>query len=246
MFNNNDNNNKKMPEILNDNNVLKQVIFFGFYLVFFIILILLLRNGYKNNKTDTTKKNTGYNYDYNLNRVMSQNYHFTYTEKINDTTTIYDGDLIDNTMSYRKSGNISTEYYQNKEDVYVKDLNTLTWQKTETPISFSKLTNPTTLKHLITRSNYFSKIDYIGTTTKAFTYQLSSSLIYETLTGETKELDTPDNEIIVKIEKNGAIKSIELNLTNYYQSLNPEIKSYSLLLTYSKFGQIEEIANPIS
>ena len=61
-----------------------------------------------------------------------------------------------------------------------------------------------------------------------------------------KELDTPDDEIIVKIEKNGAIKSIELNLTNYYQSLNPEIKSYSLLLAYSKFGQIEEIANPIS
>ena len=35
-------------------------------------------------------------------------------------------------------------------------------------------------------------------------------------------------------------------LTNYYQSLNQEIKSYSLLLTYSNFGQIEEIANPIS
>ena len=52
---------------------------------------------------------------------------------------------------------------------------------------------------------------------------------------------------IIKIsKKNGTIKSIELNLTNYYQSLNPEIKSYSLLLTYSNFGQIEEIANPIS
>lgn len=244
MFNRKDNDNKKT--ILEENQRLKPVLFFGFYLIFFIVLILLLRSGYKNNNASTNPKKSGYGYDYKLNRILNENYHFVYTEEMNTEKTIFEGDWLDNTLSYRKSGVVSSEYYQNRDKVYLKDPNSLTWSETENPMIFSKVANPSTLKRIITSAAYVSKTDYIKSDTKSFNYEIETSYLYKMFNDDTNEFDNvPTNKIIVTIEENGKIKSIQLDLTNYYNIINPEITNYKLTFTYSKYGEIEEIPNPI-
>lgn len=246
MFNKKNNDNKKSIPILEENQNLKPIIFFGFYLIFFLVLVLLLRSGYKNNNTATNIQKSGYGYDYKLNRILNENYHFVYTEEMNAEKTIFEGDWLDNTLSYRKSGVISSEYYQNRDKVYLKDPNSLTWSETENPMIFFQLANPSNLKRVITSATYVSKTDYIKSDTKSFNYEIETSYLYKMFNNETNEFDNiPTNKIIVTIEENGKIKSVQLDLTSYYNIINKEITNYKLTFTYSKYGEIEEISNPI-
>lgn len=251
----NRNNNEKKESIFDESPYMKQIAFFGFYLIFFIVLILLLRGNYKQNSKTTNPKNTGYGYDYRLDRVDNENFHFVYTENLNGTNTIYDGDRLYKKASFKKSGTTSIEYYEDNDEFYLKDPNSLSWSKTENPMIFSKIVKLATLKNIITRGTYISKTEYVTNKDRAFTYQITNKDLEKILvTNNQTEQEKPTNSnsndellnnIIVTIDENSKLKKIELNLSNYYNVQNPSVINYNLSLTYSKYDEIEEISNPL-
>lgn len=245
MFKNKKNDKENINTILDENPLLKQGLFFGFYLIFFIVIILLIRSSYKTTNNNLDIKKTGYGYEYKLNRILNENYHFTYTEQLNDSKTIFEGDWLDNTISYKKSGTISTEYYYNNEKTYQKDPNSLTWLESENPISFFKIITPTNLNKIINYSKYTSRTEYIDSKVISFTYEIDAKHLHKIINNEEKEFTIPNDTIIVTISENKKLKSIELNLTNYYKTINNQITNYNLILNYSKYGEITEISNPI-
>ena len=162
MFKKNKKDNGIMSE-LDNNPFMKQILFFGFYFVFFVVLILLLRTGYKNNnRQENRSNNSGYNYDYKLDRLNNQNYHFVYKEMVNGVATIYEGDISDGKMLFSKSGQVATTYFMRNDKFYVKDNNLLTWSETTNPLLFYKFTRPENLHSFIKKSTYVSKTDFIG------------------------------------------------------------------------------------
>ena len=240
------NKNNLFNEVNQDPN-LKRTVFFGFYTVFFLVLVILLRTGYKNNNLEKKdNKKTGYNYDYKLDLILNQNYHFVYKENSNGVETIYEGDLLDNVSSFVKSGTVSLQYYQQNDDVYVKDNNLLTWAKVENPIIFNKFTNAEKLNTIIRKSKYISMTDYIDSEMKEFNYEISNNSLRNIFDIEEIEEDKLINKITVTIMENGKIKSIMLDLSNYYGYNNTNISNYVITLSYSKFDKIEEITNPLN
>ena len=241
--------NKKQNEFLSqlDNNpMLKQIVFFGFYLVFFVVLIILLRTGYKNNTSKEVKSSrSGYLYDYKLDRILNQNYHFVFKENLNGNEVIYEGDLFDNELSFVKSGVVSSTYYINDDKVYLKDNNLLTWNEVNNPMVFYQFTNGKLINKLIKKAKYISKTEYIHSEKKEYLYNITSDEIRSILDIEKLNDDTV-NTIVVSILENGNVNSISLDLTNYYKYSDNNIISYKLVFSFSKYDEIEEIANPIN
>ncbi|MBR4617720.1 MAG: hypothetical protein IKO49_00165 [Bacilli bacterium] len=232
---------------LDQNPFLKQIIFFGFYFLFFVVIIIFLRISFKSISTkEVSIRKTGYGYDYKLDRIMNENYHFKFKENYDGVETIYEGDLLGDEISLFKSGTQAMEYYIKKDKAYLKDGNLFTWNETTNPMIFYDFVIPSNLNKIIKRAKYVSKTDYIDSKKKTFTYSIANEKIIDILGLEKRENDVLDNTIVVSILDNGKIDSINLDLTNYYKYSNETLKNYNLTFSYSKFDQIEEIANPIN
>lgn len=223
-----------------------QFAFFGFYFIFFLIIVLLLRTGYKNNAENPKDTKTGYKNDYTLTELGDNNYHFVYKEELNNEVYIYEGDLLEKQMTFVKSGNPSHTYYANNEKFYVKDNNLLTWSESNNPINFYAFVMPYNLVRFITKGEYISYLTYVDTNEKAFNYEITNNRIREVLDLETLPNDNSTTKIVVTATENKKIKTIEMDLTNYYKLINPNINKYVITIGYSKIGKIEEIANPIN
>lgn len=224
----------------------RQLFFFGFYLVFFIIVILLLRTAYKRNATSPLPTKTGEGVDFEFTELKYNNYHFTYKETLNGVETVYEGEILDKTSSFVKSGNESTEYYKQNDKYYVKDRNLLTWSETTNPLSFYSFTLPHIIERMTYKGDYISNSYYIKTEDKEFTYEISNNTIRSMLDLEELKNDNTKTEIIVRTNKNKKIEMVTLDLSNYYKSIDPNVNNYIIKINYSKIGKIEEIANPIN
>lgn len=226
----------------------KQIAFFGFYLVFFIVIIFLLRNGYKSQEQKTTTNNSlnGYGYDYKLTGITNNNYHFIYKENKNDVETIYEGDILKDTISITKSGEIATNYYVSKDKTYVKDNNLLTWSEIENPIMFKDFYKSGNIQSIISKAQYVSKTDYMKESILQFGYTISNNDIRSILNQQEIEGDEGRNAIVIVTDKKGTIKSVNFELTSYYKNIDPTINKYVLSFNYSKFNEIKEITNPIN
>ncbi len=246
MFKKNKKDNGIMSE-LDNNPFMKQILFFGFYFVFFVVLILLLRTGYKNNnRQENRSNNSGYNYDYKLDRLNNQNYHFVYKEMVNGVATIYEGDISDGKMLFSKSGQVATTYFMRNDKFYVKDNNLLTWSETTNPLLFYKFTRPENLHSFIKKSTYVSKTDFIGVKKNDFTYSIDNNKLRKIFDLQAVEGDDTKSFLIVTVLENGVISSMTFDLTNYMKKSNENIKSYLLTFSFSKYDDVEEITSPIN
>ena len=226
----------------------RQIAFFGFYLIFFIVVIILLRTGYKNqnnNKNNNSNLN-GYGYDYKLTAITSDNYHFIYRENKNDVDTIYEGDILNNTMSITKSGEIATNYYFSKDKTYVKDNNLLTWTEVDNPITFKDFYDSSNIQSIINKANYVYRTEYMNESLLYFGYKISNNELRKIFKQEEVKDDDESNNIILITDKKGTVKSINFELTNYYKNIDPSINKYILSFNYSRFNEIKEITNPLN
>ena len=227
-------------------NTSKQIAFFGFYLVFFVVIIILLRTSYKSIGTKETKKLNGYGYDYKLTSLTNNNYHFVYKENLNDNEIIYEGDTLNSVTSLTKSGEVATNYYLTGDKVYLKDNNLLTWSETTNPMMFKDFISTLNIQSIINESEYVYKSEYIKENFLYFGYSITNNKLRKVFKQNEVEGDTLTNNIIVVTDKNGTIKSVNYELTNYYKSIDQNINKYILNINYSKFNEIKEITNPIN
>lgn len=225
----------------------RQIIFFGFYLVFFIVVIILLRTSYKpQSKNTSTSGLNGYGYDYKLTNITNNNYHFIYKENNNDKETIYEGDTLNNVISFTKSGDVALNYYIANDKTYVKDNNLLTWSETTNPIMFKDFYLSRNIQSIINEAQYVYKTEYMNEEVLTFGYTISNNKLRNMFNQEEKPEDEDVNAIIIFTDKNKNIKSINFELTNYYKNIDSNINKYTLSFNYSKFNEIKEITNPIN
>ena len=223
---------------------LKTALFLVFYAIFFIIIIFLLRTGYKENSKKITRNNSGYGYNFKLTRLENKNYHFTFIEENNDVITVYEGDRKGEMLSYKKSGLISTEYYQDYNQIKYKNPNTLIWENSLNPMIFDKFINPNYIKNIINHSTYKSKTIDIDTEETSYNYEIPTNILIRIFENKTIELDDKENTLSVVLDKEGKIKEINYDLTSYYKYYNPTTMTYKLTTKYSRYDQIKEIETP--
>jgi hypothetical protein len=227
----------------------RQLAFFGFYLVFFVVIIILLRtglNGTNNNNKNNKNSLTGYGYDYKLNDIVRNNYHFVYKENVNDIQTIYEGDILNSNMSFTKSGIPSSEYYETSNKIYVKDNNLLTWSETTEPMRFKNFVSGVNIQSIISTAKYVYRTEYNKEDTLYFGYTISNNELRKIFQTAEVEGDQEKNAIIVITDKSGNVKSINFDLTNYYKTIDQNINKYTIMLNYSKYNEIKEITNPLN
>lgn len=242
---------KKKNEEENKNNKYadsnRQIAFFGFYLIFFIVVIILLRTGYKTTSKNNSNNNlNGYGYDYKLNAITNNNYHFIYKENKNDVETIYEGDMLNDTITFTKSGEVATNYYISKDKTYIKDNNLLSWSETDNPIAFKDFYVSNNIQTIISKAQYIYRTEYMKDSLLYFGYQITNNELRNIFNQEEVADDQESNNIILITDKKGTVKSINFELTNYYKTIDSNINKYIILLNYSKFNEIKEITNPLN
>lgn len=232
-----DNNNEFLDSQLNT----KQIFFFAFYIVFFIFIVILFRGINNGSNKQNTRFNSGYNYSFNLNDINKNNYHFVYKKMLNNTTTIYEGERYNNTLEFIMSGEFSNKYYANNSTYYLKNPNTLEYEPTTNPLDFNNLITGTSLTKLFSSATYKSFVEYLDSSAKDYNYEISTSSLLRIFNNEETDLDDKTNMIIAKVDENGKLYEIDMDMTNYFKYFDQNITNYKLSLSYSKFGTIEKI-----
>lgn len=231
----------KIQEMFEDNPELKQIFFFGFYIVFFVFIVILLRSSFTNIDQHQMKKNSGYGASFNLKKIESNNFHFNYKLIKNNQTILYEGDKNKDKQKFTKSGTPSINYYSEGNNYYLKNSNSLLYEESTNPIEFSKILEPSNLKKMFIHGTYISKTEYVNSSKEDYTYEISTSTLLRNIDNVEADIDTKPNTITAKIDKNGDISEIELDLTDYFHYYDQTIYEYKLTINYSNFGEIETI-----
>ncbi len=231
----------KLQEIFDETPEVKQFFFFGFYILFFIFIVILLRGAFNTNSISTTKYNSGYKYNFNIDDIKNNNYHFTYKLNKDNNLIIFDGDRFNEKLDFTMSGNPASDYYSEYDSYYLKNNNTLLYESCTNPMEFSNIIEGNVLGELFSQATYVSKTDYFDGNEFDYNYQISTSTILKTVNNMNVDIDDDVNTITAKVNKDSKLYEIDLDLTNYYKYLDNNIKVYKLELKYSKFGNIKNI-----
>lgn len=232
----------KFQEVLEDNPGFRQLLFFGFYVVFFLFVILLLRGSFADRDSKITRYNSGYGHSFQLDELLKKNYHFHYQLIKNGTTVIFDGDCYGDNQLFVKSGNPSIRYSKTKEEYFMMDPNTLVYEKSTNPMEFSEIVDPNHLQKLFIHGSYQSRTEYMDEPLVDYHYEISTATILKNIHQIKADLDDPANLITAKVHKSQRLYEIDMDLTSYYQYFDPTVTEYRLLLTYSKYGEIEKLS----
>lgn len=220
---------------------IRRVIFFAFYIIFFIFVAVVFRGVYSINKSSKTRFNSGYKYSFRLNDINENNYHFIYKKQVNNNTTIYEGDRFNDVMEFTMSGVLASKYYVNNDTYYLKNPNTLEYLLSSNPMDFSILTKPSNLNQMFLSATYISFVEYIDSKAKDYNYDISTSSLLRLFNNIELDIDDSNNKIVAKVDEDGRLYEIDMDMTNYFKYFNSNILSYNLSFLYSKFGNIEKI-----
>ena len=223
-----------------ENSDIKNILFFGFYIIFFIFVGLILRSNLSNNKTTVDKYNSGYNKSFTLKDINKNNYHFNYELTKNGNTIIFDGDKYKNKQEFIKSGDYPEYYYSDDNNYYLRNNSTLKYENIDNPIEFSKFIEISNLEKLFVHSTYTSYTEYFTGKQIDYNYEISTTTLLRNIDKIITDLDDLPNKISVESD-DGKIYKINMDLTSYYKYFDDSIYEYKLTLTYTKYGDINEI-----
>ena len=234
-------NNKSRFQFLNDNPDIKRMIFFVFYVVFFIFVVILLRSSLKSdNVSSVNRNNSGYQKSFNLNLLKKNNYHFNYKVEKNNEVIIFDGDRLGDKNLFVMSGDNSFYYYLENDLCYLRDNNSLLWNRAINPMEFYKFTLYDNLHKLLVHGSYISKTTYLSGEEDDYNYEISTASVVKNIDGRESDVDGEVNSVSVHVLKDGEISEIVLDLTDYYKYYDNSIYDYKITLSYSKINGIKD------
>lgn len=215
----------------------KGIAFFAIYLVFFIALSILAR---VSGTGDVIGSNLSANpYSYNMSSIHAGNYNFSYRYLIDRKTTTYSGSRNDDVSTFSDG---VTQYYQ-KDTLFMKNQNGV-WIKCDSPYIFSFLFNSKTIEKILDSSTYVSKTE-LATGEEAINFQITTTTLVKLLDGEDVDLDDPVNTIQLKKDKDGEIVEIQYDISSYAIYKGQATNQFMLTLSYSDFGKVEKITEPV-
>ena len=231
----------KMQEMFEDNPELKQVFFFGFYIIFFVFIVILLRSSFTTTNSKVTRSNSGYRTSFKLKELENENYHFNYKIIKNKEVTIYDGNRNKEMQEFIKSGTPSLNDSSKEGKYYIENVNTLLYEESINPMEFEKLLTLNNLKKLFIYGSYIARTEYTNNSEEDYIYEISTSTMLRNIDNIEADVAGEPNRIAVKLDKNGVLSEIEMNLTDYFHYYDPSINEYRLTSNYSKFDEIATI-----
>ena len=216
----------------------KAVLFFGIYLIFFLILgVAAHANGQGDviGSTDLKLDSPSYN----ISSIQKGNFEFSYQYNIDGVVTTYSGTKNDNKSLFSDG---VTQYFQN-DDLYMRNQDGV-WVKCDNPYPLSALVEYSTITKILNQATYVSKTE-LATGEKTLSYQVTSTTLVKILEGLDVDLDDPVNTIELTLNKGGAVVGISYDVSSYAKYRGLAMNQYQITLTYSNFGKIEEIENPV-
>lgn len=216
----------------------KAVLFFGIYLIFFLILgVAAHANGQGDviGSTDLKLDSPSYN----ISSIQKGNFEFSYQYNIDGVVTTYSGTKNDNKSLFSDG---VTQYFQN-DDLYMRNQDGV-WVKCDNPYPLSALVEYSTITKILNQATYVSKTE-LATGEKTLSYQVTSTTLVKILEGLDVDLDDPVNTIELTLNKGGAVVGISYDVSSYAKYRGLAMNQYQITLTYSNFGKVEEIENPV-
>lgn len=212
----------------------KAVAFFGGYLIFFIILSVVARVGGSGDTIGST-----IDFDaFSMKSINGNNYNFTYQYVIDDVTTSYEGMRNGDKALFSDGVN---QFYQDNQ-LFMRQQNGV-WIKYDNPYILPVLLDSTVVSNLVDSATYISKTE-LATGEEILNYQITTTTLVKLLDEEDVDLDDPVNTIQLTTDKQGEVNKIEYDVSSYAKYKKLATKQFRLTLTYSNFGEIDEIEVP--
>ena len=222
----------------------RAILFFIFYFIFFFVLISLIRTNYSSNRNVNPNNDNSVSTEYKLDGIKNGNYHFTREENINGVITNFTGDKADNkTEGVMTLNNTFTNYfiYDNINLIKTTDK----YEVTTDLYHFNNITADYNIENILKRSTLISKTEY-ETGNTLYNYEITSNTIDSILNGTNIDIADIPNSIILESNEDDEVVKITYNLSSYATYINNAPTTISIIITYSNFGEIENIEVPES
>ena len=222
----------------------RAILFFIFYFIFFFVLISIIRTNYSSNRNVNPNNDNSVSTEYKLDGIENGNYHFTREENINGVITNFTGDKADNkTEGVMTLNNTFTNYfiYDNINLIKTTDK----YEVTTDLYHFNNITADYNIENILKRSTLISKTEY-ETGNTLYNYEITSNTIDSILNGTNIDIADIPNSIILESNEDDEVVKITYNLSSYATYINNAPTTISIIITYSNFGEIENIEVPES
>lgn len=221
------------------NKQMRSILILGIYFIFFLLIIISLRTNHK--IPNQVQENTSL-FEFSTNKIKRNNYHYLYKVTLNNVTVTYEGDRYLEKEIFTKNDNMKIETFYNYHEKYLKNINQV-WSKVENPYLFSRFKEITMIEKILKEANLESKTEYHNKSFQ-YVYRISTNNIVRMI--DRKNIDIADipNTITITTNQNHEVEKIELDLTSYLSYNTIKNQQLSISITYSKFGEIEEIEDP--
>ena len=206
------------------------LLFFAFYFVVFAVLIIIIKLNDGNVYTEKDYE-PGVAYSFNTSYIEKNNYHFEYIITKDNTKHLYVGDKYNDTELFTYN---NKEYYYDGTKYYIDD------KEVSNPYLYPEFVDFTNIKSLLKVAKYDSKTSYESGTTK-YNFLLSSNTINSLINKKETDIDEEPNSISVSTNTNNIANEISYHLDSYCDYDKSCKNKLEINLTYSKFGEIEEI-----
>lgn len=206
----------------------RSIIILIFYAILFTVLIVIIRNprGNLNTSGGTTITNVD---GYEL--IDNKNFGYKYTVLVDDEEYIYEGEKFgDKELFTLSKGEVSREYYIEKDNIYVKEKD-IYQRAMEKPIIVFDFFNTDILDQLITRGILVDE--------EAKRYRIDSQNLYDVLNDDTVKVETSENYITLNY-RNSNITRIVFELDNYAKIIGENYDKVIISLDYYDFNLIED------
>jgi len=211
----------------------KPVLFFGGYLIFFIILFILIG---VTGKSPVTNNNSYSINPVSIESILNKNYTFSYKVVLDDNTYLYEGDKLNDEISFKYN---NKEYYQNSSNTYIKEED---WVSVDNPIKFKYIFNEENLNNIVENSYYESKTTYESGKV-IYNYLISSNTINRIINGNETDFSEEPNKL--SIVKSSDVEEISLNLDSYCVLNKLCNKSLKIIVNYDNYNSVKQVVNPI-
>ena len=222
----------------------RAILFFIFYFIFFFVLISLIRSNYNTNRETTSNPTNNVSTEYKLDGIENGNYHFVREENINGVITSFTGDKSGNkTEGIMTRDNNFYNYfiYDNINLIKINDK----FEVTSELYHFSNITDDNNISKILKRSYLVSKTEYENGFT-AYNYEITTNTIDSIINNTNIDIADIPNKITIETNEEDEVVKITYDLTSYSIYINNVITTTAITVSYSNFGEIEDIEIPKS
>ncbi len=222
----------------------RAILFFIFYFIFFFVLISLIRTNYNSNRTVDTPNDNKVNTEYKLDGIESGNYHFTREENINGVITNFTGDKNDDKIEGVMTSN-DTFYnyfiYGNINLIKATDK----YEVTSELYHFNNITDDNNISRILKSATLISKTEY-ETGNISYNYEITTNTIDSIINNTNIDIADIPNRIVLETNEEDEVIKITYDLSSYSTYINGTSTTTTITVSYSNFGEIEDIEIPES